>query len=615
MILTLIAVKICVLDAETKKPIENAYVRGKYDWGMTNKKGCVELHRKEDTILVVRIGYHSVKTAFKDTIYLVPSPLSLREVEVSAVRIKAISHLPFSVEVADRELKVDEVNIQGFGTAYAKPVIRGFGIKRLSIIRDGFVISDLSEGYDHPLHLTYPDVEEVDIIKGSAGSVFGGGFGGLIYGKSSSAKYDTIFHKFDVLFNNNGRKFKGEYMFNYGNDALSSLVVISGEDSKNYASANELVPNSFSREIYTSLNLRWRFWGFDPSLYLRYNFKRWGIPFESSVSNNRYSDITFVLSGFGLNYQRTEQLEIYDEGRSTEIFSETYQMKYEYKYKHYQGILRVLMERMLESRFEGFASIYGPLYTSERFQILGGLGAKVLKDKHNFSAFIGGSYDIPFGNLGLSFSRSFRFPTLYELYFEGVHHGVGRYDVGNPDLREEVSYEVQASAKLMKGNIIFNIQSFGMRVYDYIALMYDGNYIDKGGHTIGKYRWVNTDALFYGYNLRGSYVFKNSTLTLSYSEVRAQFENPKVVDYLPSPELRFSLSMSLGIFSPQGFIRYIPSRGKTIGELNLSVGNDDMRMTMGIFNLMNADWFEPVDPLRTPIPGRSVYIRFSKYIH
>lgn len=617
--------KVCVFDAETKKPIENAYVRGKYDWGMTNDKGCVEL-KKEDTVLVIRIGYKTVKGPFKDTIYLVPSPLTLKEIEVSAVKIGAIAHLPFSVEVTDRELKVDEVNIQGFGTAYAKPIVRGFDIKRLSIIRDGFVVSDLSDEHDHPLHLIYPDVEDLNIIKGSAGAVFGGGFGGLIYSKSSSAKYDTLFHNVDVLFNNNGRKFKGEYMLNYGNNALSSLATISGEYSNDYASANELIPNSFNREIYTSLNLRWKFLGLDPSLYVRYNFKRWGIPFESSVSNNTYSDITFTLSGFGVNYQRTKQVEIEDEHEhelhhgnhgeiSTEILLETYQMKYEYKYKQYQGILRILMERMVENRLEGFASIYGPLYTSERFQILGGLGVNALKDKYNFSAIIGGSYGMPFGNLGLSFSRSFRFPTLYELYFEGVHHGVGRYDIGNPNLKEEVSYEVQASAKLMKGNMIFNIQTFGMRVYDYIGLMYVGNYIDEEGDTIGKYTWVNTNALFYGYNLGGSYVIKNSTLTLSYSEMRAIFENSEVVDYLPTPEFRFSLSMNFGMFSPQGFVRYIPSKGKIVGDLNLIVGKGDTRLTMGIFNLMNADWIETVDPLKTPIPGRSVYIRFSKYIH
>jgi len=271
LLLILSDVQVCVVDSETGKPISGAYVRGKKDWNITDKGGCTTLKYREDTVIVVRIGYRSVKSAYSDTIRLRPSPVQLKDVEVVAVKISAVEHLPFQVEVESGgeesgvfgpNLTSPEVSTAAYGSEYAKPVFRAFSVKRLTVLRDGFEVRDLSHGADHPLHLYGADVGSLVLIKGSAGAVFGGGFGGMIYVKGKEAEFSKVFHRVSLQFTPNGKRTRGTYLLNAGNEKLAALFGVNGGTSGDYTSGSGIVPNSFGRDLSAFSRIR----GILPSL-------------------------------------------------------------------------------------------------------------------------------------------------------------------------------------------------------------------------------------------------------------------------------------------------------------------------------------------------------------
>jgi len=291
LLLILSDVQVCVVDSETGKPISGAYVRGKKDWNITDKGGCTTLKYREDTVIVVRIGYRSVKSAYSDTIRLRPSPVQLKDVEVVAVKISAVEHLPFQVEVESGgeesgvfgpNLTSPEVSTAAYGSEYAKPVFRAFSVKRLTVLRDGFEVRDLSHGADHPLHLYGADVGSLVLIKGSAGAVFGGGFGGMIYVKGKEAEFSKVFHRVSLQF----------------------------------------------------------------SLGLRYDVRSWGIPEEKATSHSTHYETSFLLGGTGLNYQNTLQVEMCGGDTITSIRREVVQGKYDFTLQRYSGVVRITYDRM-----------------------------------------------------------------------------------------------------------------------------------------------------------------------------------------------------------------------------------------------------------------------------
>ncbi len=625
LLLILSDVKVCVVDSETGKPVSGAYVRGKKDWNITDKSGCTTLKYREDTVIVVRIGYRSVKSAYSDTIRLQPSPVRLKDVEVVAVKISTVEHLPFPVDVEQDDevsgvfgptFSTPDVSTSAYGSEYAKPVFRAFSVKRLTVLRDGFEVRDLSHGADHPLHLYGADVGSLILIKGSAGAVFGGGFGGTIYVKSTEAEFSKVFHRMGIQFTPNGKRTRGTYLLNVGNEKVAALFGVNGGISGDYRSSSGVVPNSFGKDVAVSSRIRARLGRVVPSLGLKYDTRSWGIPEERATSHSTHYETFLLLGGAGLNYQNTLQVEMCNGDTVTSIRREVLQGKYEFSFRSYSGVVRITHDRMYggvssgASNMEGYVSLYGPLLVRNNLQIIGGIGGKVMGKKGDLSGIIGLSSDISGTHLGVSLARSFRFPTLYETHFVGPHHGIGRYDVGNPDLRREISYEVQMTSHRNFGPVGLSLEGFINYVDDFITVVPTGEeYVDEEGHRMGVYRWKNTDALFYGYTPGISLTTTYGYVRLSYAYIGARSLAPgDTLLYLPVPDLRIYGRIERGHLFTRLSLRYIPEYGKVLGDIGAGIRYGKYGLTVGIFNPLNVEWREPTDPLGTPVPGRSVYL-------
>ncbi len=90
----------------------------------------------------------------------------------------------------------------------------------------------------------------------------------------------------------------------------------------------------------------------------------------------------------------------------------------------------------------------------------------------------------PHDSLKLTFSRSQRAPEIQELLSNGPHHATETFDVGNDQLTEETSYNVELGFHFDRSWLSADINLFYNRVDDYIAQINSGLVFDEATETI-----------------------------------------------------------------------------------------------------------------------------------
>ena len=89
----------------------------------------------------------------------------------------------------------------------------------------------------------------------------------------------------------------------------------------------------------------------------------------------------------------------------------------------------------------------------------------------NFSASFGLNKSISaYSQLKLNFGKSFRLPYPSETSINGIHHGTFRHEVGNPDLRSEHGYQLDAAISYEKGPWRLDLSVFQNFFQNYIYL-------------------------------------------------------------------------------------------------------------------------------------------------
>lgn len=71
-------------------------------------------------------------------------------------------------------------------------------------------------------------------------------------------------------------------------------------------------------------------------------------------------------------------------------------------------------------------------------------------------------------SLALTASRSQRLPNAQELYADGVHLATNTYEIGNPNLKEETSHNIDLTLRKTAGDTTFSVSGFHNRVNNYI---------------------------------------------------------------------------------------------------------------------------------------------------
>lgn len=235
-----------------------------------------------------------------------------------------------------------------------------------------------------------------------------------------------------------------------------------------------------------------------------------------------------------LGYQHNLRRELETAGEGPALFLNNYAYSYDFKYtlKEYNGWASVLgisgefihslntsaEEQLIpdyDSQAYGAFAFVKKTWAKNTFNI----GARLDYRKLNSYAFEGEEISFPtinneFTNISaaagythefndaLSFKANagtaFRGPNIAELSSNGVHEGAFRYEVGNPDLKQERSNQVDASFEYSDEYMTASLGGFLNSINNYIYYNSNGEFIDVDGTDYPVFNFVQDDALLRG---------------------------------------------------------------------------------------------------------------------
>ena len=83
--------------------------------------------------------------------------------------------------------------------------------------------------------------------------------------------------------------------------------------------------------------------------------------------------------------------------------------------------------------------------------------------------------------LVLNVGRGFRAPQPIELFANGVHEGTVEYDVGNPDLKNETSFNTDLAVRVQSGRVNLELGAFANYISNYIYFRPTGTFDSPSG--------------------------------------------------------------------------------------------------------------------------------------
>ena len=151
-------------------------------------------------------------------------------------------------------------------------------------------------------------------------------------------------------------------------------------------------------------------------------------------------------------------------------------------------------------------------------------------------------------NLRLNMARGFRAPNMSELGSDGVHEGTLRYELGNPDLKPEYSWQADLGLDFTSQYISAQVALFANRIENYIFSKRIDLVMEEGLRT---YEYTQGDARLLGFEAGIDFHpihcihFEN---TFSFVDAR-QLHQPEDTKYLPmtpaprwTSELKYELT-------------------------------------------------------------------------
>ncbi len=154
----------------------------------------------------------------------------------------------------------------------------------------------------------------------------------------------------------------------------------------------------------------------------------------------------------------------------------------------------------------------------------------------NLSGSIGASYKVTDNLTGsVNFSRGFRTPSFFNLYVYGEHGGVFAFQIGNPDLKNETSFDISGSLNFINDVIKSSATIFYNTVDNYIFLYNAPDHpLAPSGKTF-VFAHDQADARLFGFELNiESRIASWLTVHADYSTLRSRFLNgPWEEDELP----------------------------------------------------------------------------------
>ena len=557
------------------------------------------------------------------------------------------------------------------GTGISQPVIRGLSKTNVLMLNNGVKMENFQFSSGHPYIIDEFGIDHVEIIKGPASLLYGsdaiGGVINLI--KERPAPEGKIIGDFNTQYFSNTEGYAANLGVKGSSNNLNWGIRSSYKSHEDYEDGNgDFVPNTRFNEfgLKTNIGLKKSYGVFN--LFYDYNQPNLGICVSNSIAlidhkgrdleywyqdlsnhliaskntlflNNYKVDVNFAYQMNNRKLQTdysTPAFEMVDMDLNTlsyEIkthFPSTEKSEY---LIGFQGANKTnrnneAPNHVIPNADVNNYSIFGfaQYNISNKFKPQFGLrydykeisteeetNKEAINQKFNdFSGSVGATYAVTdFLLLRSNLASAYRTPNIAELTQNGYHNG--RYEVGNPDLVSQRSYEADLSAHLNLDKFLIDVSGFYNKINDYIFISPSDETTSNGSII---YYYNQTNAKIYGSELLVNYqAYKWLNLNLSYNFLVGKQNDDSYLTYIPQNKLRANIEISktkLGILSNLYFktgilvaedqnhpsIYETKTSGYTLINLGFGANIKSINVSLQANNLFNKTYVDHLSTLK-----------------
>lgn len=490
------------------------------------------------------------------------------------------------------------------GGGISKPIIRGLGYNRIIVMSEGVRQEGQQWGDEHGIEIDAQNVNSVEILKGPASLMYGSDAmaGVLILHGNPIQPEGEMKATVSTEYQTNNGLF--DYSLNFAGNQKGFVWDARFSDKYAHAYKNKYdgyVPGSQFTEragrLMLGLNKRW---GYSHLTWTTYhqtpsivegerdevtgelecatdNVKTYSkaLPFQQIKHYKAVWDNSLNLPKGWLKaiigYQQNRRQEFEEDADEYELYFKLHTVTYDLRYltqefngwKMAGGVNGMwqqslnLGEESLIPEYELFDfGTYATVSKSlDNLTLNGGLrfdNRHLDFNSRNFSG-VTGSVGAVWNanehlNLRLNVARGFRAPNMSELGSDGIHEGTLRYEIGNPDLKPEYSWQADLGLDFTSQYVSAQLALFANRIENYIFSQRIDLVMKEGFRT---YEYTQGDARLLGFEAGvdfhpiHSVHFQNTFSYVDAQQMHAT-EDAKYLPMTPAPrwtsELKYELS-------------------------------------------------------------------------
>jgi len=449
--------------------------------------------------------------------------------------------------------------MRSFGSAPARPVIRGLDGDRVLVLENGERMGDLSEtAADHAIAMDPLAADKIEIVRGPAS---------LLYGSSALGGVVNIFNEDIPRYWSRGASgtlaLQGASMNNsaagfgrimYGSSHWVTTGRISYRSAGDIRTPDGMLPGTFMKNLTGGAGIGYSKERTNGGLTINFLDKTYGLPEaiddpdeDVEIHMDRISlqgrlhrelsgfikDIEFRISGVLYSHKEIE-IEREDDGNvDEEIELDFTQSTISSTITARHGKIGLLSEGAIGINFlyrsldvgseealtpDARSAVFAmfvyeeiPVLNNLRLQFGGRLEGHSISSISNeqfadadmsrtlttFSGSAGLNYR-PFQSfeIGFQFARAHRTPTVEELFSDAPHLGTGKYEIGDPALKNEIGHGLDLFTKISTRSVRLEAAGFINNIDNFIFLRPTGEMHSPSGLPV--YIYESDDALLTG---------------------------------------------------------------------------------------------------------------------
>jgi iron complex outermembrane receptor protein len=584
-----------VLDAKTGRTLPGATVQivELNKAGQTDFDGIIEFKSTEPgtyTLKVSYIGYHTGEIIIKHpadsllVIELQPALIQSEDIIVTGTPLgKNIQYQPaqaLNTEMLQQRAApslgeildgTPGVSTRSFGSAPARPVIRGFDGDRILVMQNGERMGDLSgTAVDHAVALDPLSLDRVEVIRGPASLLYGSSaIGGVVNMFSNDmprewengTRASMATHVATV--NNMGA---GMVRAQHGSDNFAATGRIIYRNGGDLMTPEGRLPDTAINNLSYGGGIGYRTGSFETGLSfsgmdytyglpeaiddlnesIEIRMNRYNIQSISTLRMNRF----FNFAELRVHYSDYNHNEIEIERSEDGLIEESEEITFDQQtissslvlrhrpigimegaigFSFNQSQISVGGEEALTPDANGYflaGYIYEEFSLNEALTLKSGLrmewketfvttnelfpDASAFEDRSDliFSGAIGFNYTpSPKWTAGFQVARAYRTPTIEELYSFAPHAAAGSFDVGDPSLQNEFSIGTDAFIEYKSNRVQSQLSLFANRIDNFVDFSPTGEIHQPSGLPVYEYR--SKDAVLFGFELSTQVAFSD----------------------------------------------------------------------------------------------------------